>query len=181
MTTVLEQQQTIPSLEGNPLVQRHTRQLRDLEEKLARAQAHRTQLGAEQEQLGQQVHGAAVQALLDGRQDAHAKDRVARLEQIGTAIQKADAEVAAMTDAHFLLQKIATGVRVQVEADVRAKREALAREVLAAMVPSLEQLITLNTRLCALTAETPGMLYLPAVPAVLETWLRFARETGGRR
>ena len=56
----------------------------------------------------------------------------------------------------------------------------MARHVLAAMVPLLEQLVALNTRLVALTPETPGMPYLPALPAVLDGWLSFARDRGGK-
>jgi hypothetical protein len=183
MTTLLaKRRKNLPtSIDEDPHVQRHTRQLRDLDEKLAHTAGRHANLLAERQQLRRAQHEVSVAiALGDAAGVQEDPGRPARLVQLETEILAAAEEESALRDARERLVAIAAGAREIAQKELEEHIVAAVREVIATMQPLVEQLSTLNQELTDLANRVPyGAVAVPN-PGLLLMWTEQARAVGGR-
>jgi hypothetical protein len=182
MTTTIAEPITLPPpVDAHATVQRHQRQLAELQEKLESARTRRTDLIAERDRLQRERHQTAVSTLLGDGKGVEPDGDPGRLAQLDAEIDAAGATERAAVDAIAVLEKIAAGVRAQVESEIRVKVEAAARVVLNQAVAHVEQAIALHSQLGALAARAPdsGVGLMVQAQGLLLHWLQSAQRFGG--
>jgi hypothetical protein len=171
-------QTTPPSLDQHPLVAKHARQRLELSESLATAQAERSRLLSEREQLLRAGFEADVASLLGDGDGSGAMSPQSKLIELDAALRANAHRLATIEAASERLEVIAQGARAAAETEVRKQAVTAARRVVRQMLPLVQQLEQMNRELEALTAPAGGYgtVLTPFRPLMrADEWVRLAK------